>query len=116
MFAPMKILNYTNRDIVLLIDKQPLKIPQTGVVRFRTERDTVDYVEHDGFDIPINQVTFTPPEGIPEPKEGTIIIAPNLIASMLSDRDDIYVLDKPVKTPNKVTVGYSAIAKFVKFQ
>ena len=106
-----RILNFTKHTVTFLMPNgNTLVIPNSGVVRLANSRVIVERVVYEGQEIRVNKVSFGNAVGLPPEREGTIIIVSTLTAKAFKDRNDIYVVDEPVREGKNI-LGCRALAK-----
>lgn len=106
-----RILNFTRHTINLLLPNDTtITIPMDGMIRVANSREVVEKLLFKDNEIKVNKTTFGNAIGLPPEREGTIIIVSTLAAKALKDRDDIYVIDEPVRE-GQLVLGCRALAK-----
>ena len=82
----MKLINLTPHDVTLIKDGETKTYPSQGVARVReTSKQVGDYQG-----VPIYEVNYGEPEGLPKEKEGVFYIVSGLILSALrGKRNDL---------------------------
>ena len=91
--------------------------PSGTVARCKVDRQEVDSIiaqevdEEWDFTIPITKTKFGEVEGLPEPEEGVIYIASQLVAQAVPDREDVFFPDDLVRDENGNIIGCRALGK-----
>ena len=111
-----KILNYTHHPITIFTQSGTVEIPKHGMARASTIRTIADVINYNGTHIPINETQFGSVMGLPENEKGTIIIVSGITSAALDDeRDDLFVVDEPVRDSRGKIIGCRALAKGAQF-
>jgi hypothetical protein len=110
-----KILNYTHHPVSIITGTGTVEIPRHGMARASTSRRVKGYLQYSDKSIPINETMFGDVIGLPDEEDGTIIIVSGIAANAIRNRDDLFVVDEPVRDGNGTIVGCRALAKGLKF-
>lgn len=111
-----KILNYTLHDITIITESGTIVIPKHGTARCSPLRDLDEWIDLDEIRIPVNKTTFGYVEGLPEPKDDTIIIVSAITANVMREkRNDLYTVDEPVRDGTGKIVGCRALSSVTKY-
>jgi len=97
--------------VTLITPNGRVQIPRNGTARSSTTRRIVDYVDFAGVQVPVNETTFGNVEGLPRESDDTIIIVSGITASALKGkRNDLYMVDEPVRDNNGKIIGCRSLA------
>ena len=103
----MNIVNLTPHMITLLINKEMVEVPSSGLARCASCEELVG--EIDGINIYRN--SYGEVSGLPEPKEDTIYVVSRLVAeASKGTRNDVYVVTKTVRNSNGQIIGAEGLA------
>lgn len=95
-------------DIVTAEGKLITSIPPSGTVA-RLEATTV--AAGCVMDIPLTRTTFAPATGLPEKKEGILIIVSQMVKNALPDRDDLVVPTEMVRDAEGKILGCRSLGR-----
>jgi len=87
----MKIINLTPHDIVICgsCGDKILTLPASGVVaRVSSETTIIDYLEIDGFRVPVTKTEFAKVANLPDPVDGVVYLCSSLV-QLNSTRTDL---------------------------
>ena len=108
----MKIINCTPHDVNIITESGNITFPRSGVIPRLTEQQVkINSINSNGIEIDIMKKSFLEPEGLPEPKEGTIFIVSALVAGAVKDRDDLVVPNDTIRDGEGRIVGCKNLAK-----
>ena len=106
----MKLVNLTNKTIVLVADYQTLILKHSGTVCYLEEQtyDDGDIVV-DGVNVPIKVRMYGRVINEPESEDDTGYIVDENTARQLLNRGDIYVVDQAVYDEDEKLFGYNGL-------
>ena len=111
----MKLVNLTPHAVHLMPagpDGPVIEIPPSGTVsRCETKRAKIDEVTIDGVTVPVNRTEFGKVTGLPDPEEGTFYIVSALVAQAVPYRQDVLIVDDPVRDDQGRIIGARALAR-----
>jgi hypothetical protein len=111
-----KILNYTHHPITIFTQSGTVEIPKHGMARASTIRNIKDIINFNGSHIPLNETNFGNVTGLPEKKDDTIIIVSGITSAALGDaRNDLFVVDEPVRDAYGKIIGCRALTRGARF-
>lgn len=104
----MKIRNFTPHPIVILNNKNEVieKFQSEGIIRLNSE---IIKIRKEG-DIQITKTIFGNPEGLPEEKEGILLIVSQMIKSALPNRNDLVVPAELVRNDEGYVIGCKSLS------
>ena len=86
----VRIRNLTGQPLALYVEeKEVIVLPSEGRVWLNANYEWVDYVEVDGYPIPVVRATQPTLRGLPEPEEGTLFVVTGLVAAAHPERNDL---------------------------
>lgn len=113
----MKIRNMTPHPITLILgDGARVTLPSEGVVRAQAQTTVRGAIHIEGLgQIPLVETTYGPPEGLPEPEPGVLLVVSAIAAMAVKRyypyRDDVVVVADTVRDENGFIVGARALAR-----
>src|SRR5690554_5215101 len=108
----INVVNCTPHDVNLVTEKGSITFPRSGIIPRLTEsQKKINSVNSNGIEIDIIAKSFLEPEGLPEPKEGTIYIVSALVAGAAKDRDDLVIPNDIIRDDKGNIIGCKNLAK-----
>lgn len=108
----VKVVNCTPHDVNLVTEKGNITFPRSGIIPRLTEsQEKINSISSNGIRIDIMKKSFNEPEGLPEPKKGTIYIVSALVAGACKNRDDLVVPNDTVRDEAGRIIGCKNLAK-----
>jgi len=86
----MKIINLTPHVVNVQDSEGIQSFPSEGIARVQTSNKTFMCIEND---IPVSRVVYGATEGLPEPKENTLVIVSMVVAQANPTRHDLICPD-----------------------
>jgi hypothetical protein len=108
----INVVNCTPHDVNLVTENGNITFPKSGIIPRLTEsQQKINSVTVNGIEIDIMKKSFLEPEGLPEPKEGTIYIVSALVAGAIKDRDDLVIPNDTIRDDKGNIVGCKNLAR-----
>ena len=107
------IKNYTNSKITFKVKEGEVSIHSDGVAKCEIHREYIGLEAYVGKEkIKTNLTTIHRVTGLPEPEENVIYIVSMLVyLCMFKDRNDVFIVDEPVKDKGKRVIASRALAR-----
>jgi len=107
------IKNYTNSKLIFKVKHGEISIHSDGVAKCDIHREYLGLDAYIGQErIKTNLTTISDVTGLPEPEDGVIYIVSTLVyICLFKERDDIFVIDEPVKDKHKRVIATRALAR-----
>lgn len=108
----MKIINLTPHTITFRIyDNFSLLMtmdikPSGSIARVSTKEAPMDPING----IPVFRTEYGEIENLPAPCEDTIYVVSSLVAARCPNRDDVFVLGRPIRDKQYQIVGYAGLS------
>ena len=105
----MKIINLTPHDIVFVREgAADIVVPASGKIA-RVAVKTVIIGDING--IPVTTSVFGGVEDLPEPTADTIYIVSSIVASRVTNREDVYIPNESVRDDKGRIIGCKSLGK-----
>lgn len=108
----VNVVNCTPHDVNLVTESGNVIFPRSGIIPRLTEvQNKINSITVNGIGIDIMKKSFNEPEGLPEPKKGTIYIVSALVAGAIKDRDDLVVPNDTIRDEEGRIIGCRSLAR-----
>ena len=108
----VKVINCTPHDVVIISESGNITFERSGIIpRLKEVQQKINSVNSNGIEIDIMEKSFLEPEGLPEPKEGTIYIVSALVAGAVKHRDDLVIPNDTIRDDQGRIIGCRNLAR-----
>ena len=108
MSNSVNFVNLTPHEVNFITDAETISIPASGNLA-RVTTKTVVVGELGG--IPITATEFGEVEGLPAPIPGTAYIVSSIVASRVSERNDVYIPNESIRDENGRIIGCRSLGR-----